>query len=65
MLSCLYQFDDLTLKSPRTTNKYGLLFAILSKLSSKLSAKSSKVSDDWLGERYSDIKLNILPPNDI
>ena len=36
--------------------------AILSKLSSKLSAK---VSDDWLGERYSDKKLYILPPNDI
>ena len=31
----------------------------------KLSAKSSKVSDDWLGEWYSDIKLHILPPNDI
>ena len=65
VLSSLYQFNDLALKSPRTTNKYGLLLAILSKLSSKLSAKSSKVSDDWLGERYSYITLHILPPNDI
>ena len=39
--------------------------AILSKLSSMLSAKSSKVSDDWLGERNSDIELHILLPNDI
>ena len=37
-LSCLYQFDNSTLKSPRTFFKYGILFAILSKFSSKLSA---------------------------
>ena len=62
-LSCLYEFDDLTVKSPGATNKYGLFFAILSKLTSKLSAKPSKVSGDWLGEWYSDIELHILPPN--
>ena len=35
VLSCLYQFDDLTLKLSRTTNEYKLLLAILSKLNSK------------------------------
>ena len=46
------------------TIKYGILLAILSKLSSKLSANFSKTSGDWLGERYKEIKLHNLPPND-
>ena len=62
-LSCLYQFDYLTIKSPRATIKYGLLLVILSKFSSQLLAKSSKVSGHWVGEQYSYIKLHILPPN--
>ena len=37
-LSCLYQFDNSTLKSPRIFFKYGFLFAMLSKFSSKLTA---------------------------
>ena len=47
------------------TIKYGFLLAILSKLSSKLSANISKTSCDWLGERYKEIKLHNLPPNNI
>ena len=47
------------------TIKYGFLFVTLSKLSSKLSANFSKTSSDWLGERYKEIKLHNLPPNDI
>ena len=43
------------------TIKYGFLLVILSKLSSKLSANLSKTS----GERYKEIKLHNLPPNDI
>ena len=46
------------------TIKYGFLLAILSKLCSKLSANFSKISGDWLGERYKEIKLHNLPPND-
>ena len=44
---------------------YGFLLVILSKLSSKSPANFSKTSDDWLGERYKEIKLYNLPPNDI
>ena len=47
------------------TIKYGFLLAILSKLSSKLSANFSKTSGDWLSERYKETKLHNLPPNDI
>ena len=47
------------------TIKYGFLFMTLFKLSSKLSANFSKASSDWLGERYKEIKLRNLPPNDI
>ena len=61
----LYQLDDLELKSPRMTNKFGFLLVILSKLGSKLSANFSKTSDDWLGKRYKEIKLHNLPPNNI
>ena len=38
VLSCLYQFDDLALKSPRKTIKKEFLLAIVSKFSSRLSA---------------------------
>ena len=58
VVSCLYQLDDLALKSPRMTIKYGFLFVTLSKLSSKLSANFSKTSSDWLGERYKKVKLH-------
>ena len=47
------------------TIKYEFLFVTLSKLSSKLSANFSKASSDWLGERYKEIKLHNLPPNEI
>ena len=47
------------------TIKYEFLLAILSKLSSKLSANFSKTSGDWLSERYKETKLHNLPPNDI
>ena len=57
--------DGLALKLPMTTIKYGFLFKIWSKLSSKLSANFSKTSSDWLGERYTEIKLHNLRPNDI
>ena len=65
VISCLYQLDDLALKSPKMTIKYGFLLVILSELSSKLSANFSKTSSDWLGERYKEIKLHNLPLNDI
>ena len=65
VISYLYQLDDLALKSPRMTIKYEFLLAILSKLSSKLSANFSKTPVDWLGERYKEIKLHNLPVNDI
>ena len=61
VLLCIYQFDI------KHWNYQGQLinmgFCFRSYLSSKLSAKSSKVSQDWLGKRYSDINLHILPQN--
>ena len=50
VVSCLYQLDDLTLKSTKMTMKYGFLLVTLSKLSSKLYANFSKTSSEWLGE---------------
>ena len=45
VLSCLYQFEDLVLKSPRTTVRNGFWLLILSNESCKLSANSSKESE--------------------
>ena len=58
VLSCLYQFEDLVLKSPRTTVRNGFWLLILSNESCKLSANSSKESEDSLGDRYKKIKLH-------
>ena len=65
VVSFLCQLDDLALTSPRMTIKYGFLLAILSKLSSKLSANFSKTSGDWLGKWYEEIKLLNFPPTDV
>ena len=65
VLSCLYQFEDLVLKSPRTTVRNGFWLLILSNESCKLSANSSKESEDWLGDRYKEIKLHDFPLNKI
>ena len=46
VLSCLYQFEDLVLKSPRATVRNGFWLLILSNDSCKLSANSSKRSGD-------------------
>ena len=50
-VSCLYQLDDLVLKSSWMAIRYRFLFVILSRLSSKLSENFSKTSWDWLGEQ--------------
>ena len=62
VLSCLYQFEDLVLKSPRTTVRNGFWLLILSNESCKLSAKSSKESEDGLGDQYNKMKLLDFPP---
>ena len=46
VLSCLYQVEDLVLKSPRTTVRDGFWLLILSNESCKLSANSSEESED-------------------
>ena len=56
-VSCLKQVEDSALKSPVMTIKYGFLFVVLSKLSSKSCAKFSKTPCNWIGERYKEIKL--------
>ena len=45
VLSCLYQSEDLVLKSPRTTVRNEFWLLILSNESCKLSANSLKESD--------------------
>ena len=65
VLSCLYQFKDLVLKSPRATVRNGFWLLILIIESCKLSANSSKESEDWLGDRYKEIKLRDFPLNKI
>ena len=62
VLLCLYQFEDLLLKSPKTTIKNGFWLLILSDESCKLSANSSKESEDWPGDQYKEIKLHNYPP---
>ena len=59
---CLYQFEDLVLKSSRTTVGNGFCLQILSNESCKLSANSSKKSEDWLVDRYKEMKLHDFPP---
>ena len=63
--SCLYQFEDLVLKSPNTTVRNGFWLLFLSNKSCKLSANSSKESEDWLGDRYKEMKLHDFPLNKI
>ena len=62
VLSCLYQVEGLVLKSPKTNVRNGFWLLVLSNESCKLSANSSKESDDWLGDRYKEMKLHDLPP---
>ena len=61
VLSCLYQVEDLVLKSPRATVVNGFWLLILSNVSCKLSANSSKESEDWLGNWYKEMKLHDFP----
>ena len=53
VLSCLYQFEDLGIKLARTTVRNAFWLLILSNESCKLSANSSKESEDWLGRLLS------------
>ena len=46
VLLCLYQFEDLASKSPRTTVRNGFRLLNLSNESCKLSANFSKKSED-------------------
>ena len=59
VLSCLYQVEDLVLKSPRTNVRNGFWLLVLSNESCRLSASSSKESED---DRYKEIKLHDFPP---
>ena len=45
-----------------TTVKNGFWLLILSNESCKLSANSSKESEDWHGDRFKEIELNSFPP---
>ena len=60
VLSCLYQFSDFTLKSPKTTIRNGLWLAISSRVNSRLSANWSNISVGWLGDRSKEMKLHSL-----
>ena len=62
VLSCLYQFEDLVLKSPRATVRNGFWLLILSNENCKLFANSSKESENWFGDQYKKIKLHDFPP---
>ena len=63
--SCLYQFQDFVLKWPGTTVRNGFWLLILSNENCKLSPNSPKESEDWLGDRYKEIKLHNFPPSKI
>ena len=58
----LYQFEDLVLKSSGTTVGDGFWLLILSNESCKLSANSSNNSEDWLVDRYKEMKLHDFLP---
>ena len=61
VLSCLYQVEDLVLKSPRKTVRDGFWLLILSNESCKLSANSSEESEDWIGDLHKETKLHDFP----
>ena len=57
-----YQFQELTLKSPRTIVRNGFWLLILSNYSCKLSATSSREAENCLGDPYIEMKLHNFPP---
>ena len=61
VLSCLYQFEDLLSKSLRATVSNGFWLLILSNENCKLPANSSEESEDWLGDRYEEMKWHNFP----
>ena len=60
ILSCLYQFFNFILKSPKTTIRNGLWLAISLRVNSRLSANWSTISVGWLADGYKEIKLHSL-----
>ena len=61
VLSCLYQFEDLVLKSLKTSIRNVFWLLILPNESYNLSANSSNESKDWFGDRYKEMKLQNFP----
>ena len=57
-----YQFQELTLKSPRKIVRNEFWLLILSNYSCKLSENSSREAEDCLGDPYIEMKLHNLPP---
>ena len=57
VLSLPYQTLDFALKSTRRTTKNGLFKHTLPRVNSTFSAKVSKVSWIWFGNRYNKVKL--------
>ena len=60
-VSLLYQLVVFALKSPMATIKIEFLLVSVSKASSRLSAKVSKMSLVWLGDLYKKRKLHVFP----
>ena len=62
ILSCLYQFSDFTLKSPKATITNEIWLVTSSIINSRLSEKWPNISVGWLGDRYKEMKLHSLFP---
>ena len=62
-ISSDHQELDLALKSPTTKTSCGFWLNTLSRSLSNLAEKSLNSSDDWLGDRYKEIKKHFFCQN--